>query len=205
MKLVKVNQYFYIISDEEISGIGYRMDMKRMSVGVIDDDNYYNRYPDDFKKIIASNDETLKIPLIYANDIRIVTGEFSVNNIAARYSDKYYKQEDVQWHANYNGFISGYNKATLDNSDRKFTLRDMEECWLKGANFIISNVPRDKAISSKQSFIDFSNSIIKKQTEWDIEVEMDLDIQAPEAFPQKYPSITEVLKLTDGFVKIILK
>lgn len=204
MKLIKSNNLFYILSDEEIKEVGYRMDIRRVSVGVIDDDNYYNRYPNDFKKIIASNDKALGIPIISENDIRIVTGEFSLNNVADRHSDKYYTKENVQWHANYNGFISGYNQALINNSDRKFTLRDMEECWLKGADFIISNMPRDKTISSKQSFIDFSNSI-KEKTEWDIEIEMDLDIQAPKYYPHKYCSINEVPKITNGFVKIILK
>lgn len=53
-------QHLYLLSDEKIEGRGYRMDMNRMTVGVIDDDIYYNHSKNgNFKKIVATTDELL--------------------------------------------------------------------------------------------------------------------------------------------------
>ena len=205
MKLIKKDNDFYIISDEEIKGVGYRMDMKRMTVGVIDDDNYYNRYPDDFKKIIAST-EILKLPLINEVDIERIIGEkINIDRLADESMEEWERMSEAKLTNKEEyafGFLNGYDQSLLDNIDKVFTLKDMEECWHKGAKFVVT---AHQEISSKQAIIDFTNSIIKKPTEWDIELEMDLDIQAPKSYPQKYPSVNEVPKITNGFVKILLK
>jgi hypothetical protein len=55
---------YYLLSDEKIFGEGFRFDLQRNSVGFIDDDNYYNNYPNDFKKIIASTNHLQNTSMI---------------------------------------------------------------------------------------------------------------------------------------------
>lgn len=58
-----VPQHLYILSDEEIKGEGWRIDMDRLSVGFIDSDTYYNDPKNGkFKKIISSTDKSLGLP-----------------------------------------------------------------------------------------------------------------------------------------------
>ena len=54
----------HFVSDRPVEGIGYRVDLQRKSVGVIDDDKYYNDYPDKFKIIEATINPQLNLPLI---------------------------------------------------------------------------------------------------------------------------------------------
>lgn len=62
--LKKVEDHYYLLSNDKICGKGYRMDMVRNSVGVIDDQEYYNRYPNDFKLILASTNNLERLALI---------------------------------------------------------------------------------------------------------------------------------------------
>jgi hypothetical protein len=52
-KIINTGQYLLIVDDSEIKGKGFRLDLKRNSVGFIDDDVYYNERKNEFKKIIA--------------------------------------------------------------------------------------------------------------------------------------------------------
>lgn len=62
--LKKVEDHYYLLSNEKICGKGYRMDMIRNSIGVIDDQEYYNQHPNDFKLIIASTNNLQRVALI---------------------------------------------------------------------------------------------------------------------------------------------
>ncbi len=62
--LKKVEDHYYLLSNEKICGKGYRMDMVRNSVGVIDDQEYYNQHPDEYKLIIASTNNLQRVALI---------------------------------------------------------------------------------------------------------------------------------------------
>ena len=52
-KLIKTDNYLLVVDDSDMVGKGYRLDVTRMSVGIIDDDFLYNARKDWFKKIIA--------------------------------------------------------------------------------------------------------------------------------------------------------
>jgi len=57
----KKSHHLYLVSDEEIKGKGFRIDMDRMTCGVIDDDNYYNDPKNgNYKKVIATTDKSLE-------------------------------------------------------------------------------------------------------------------------------------------------
>jgi hypothetical protein len=46
-KLVKP----YGVSDDEVTGHGFRLDVERNTIGIIDDDDWYRTQPDKFKKV----------------------------------------------------------------------------------------------------------------------------------------------------------
>ncbi len=52
-KIIHTENYLLIVDESEIKGKGFRLDLKRNSVGFIDDDIYYNERKDEFKKIIS--------------------------------------------------------------------------------------------------------------------------------------------------------
>ena len=52
-KLIETKHYLLVVDDSDMVGKGYRLDITRMSVGIIDDDFLYNVRKDLFKKIIA--------------------------------------------------------------------------------------------------------------------------------------------------------
>jgi hypothetical protein len=52
-KLIKTDNYLLVVDDSDMVGKGYRLDITRMSVGIIDDDFLYNARKAWFKKIIA--------------------------------------------------------------------------------------------------------------------------------------------------------
>ena len=52
-KIIKNKDYLLVVDDSDMVGKGYRLDITRMSVGIIDDDFLYNARKDWFKKIIA--------------------------------------------------------------------------------------------------------------------------------------------------------
>ena len=41
-KLIKTDNYLLVVDDSDMVGKGYRLDITRMSVGIIDDDFLYN-------------------------------------------------------------------------------------------------------------------------------------------------------------------
>ncbi len=64
--------HLYILSNDEINGKGFRIDLHRQTVGFIDSDTYYNlpENKNKFKKIIASTNSNLKLPLITEDFIK---------------------------------------------------------------------------------------------------------------------------------------
>jgi hypothetical protein len=52
-KIIKVDNYLLVVDDSDMVGNGYRLDIERMSIGIIDDDYFYNTRKHIFKKVIA--------------------------------------------------------------------------------------------------------------------------------------------------------
>jgi hypothetical protein len=131
-KLIKTKHYLLVVDDSDMVGKGYRLDITRMSVGIIDDDFLYNSRKDWFKKIIAH------LPL---NDSPILEGvdllppiEDDVEEAERKFTevlDSETKQvyDKMLLDATEHGFVIGYNKA---REKYKYT----EEHMRKIAQFI---------------------------------------------------------------------
>jgi len=58
------------------------------------------------------------------------------------------------------GFVKGFQKALEVNADKRFTLKEMVDCWNKALEFQ----------EHKETLGEYIKSL--KQTEWDVEIEM---------------------------------
>ena len=76
-------------------------------------------------------------------------------------ADEYYKQFDNLPVIRYNAYTAGFQKALEVNSDKRFTLKEMVECWNKVLTFQ----------DHKETLGEYVQSL--QQTEWDVEVEME--------------------------------
>lgn len=98
------------------------------------------------------------------------------------------------------GFGIGYNQCLEDNSEKKFTEKDLYNILLDFIAFPHDhNEPRGKII---ERFIPKINSGFhyKEQTEWDVEVEMERAFNL-EQHVLDYPP--KQIKITDGFINIL--
>jgi len=119
-KLIKTDNYLLVVDDSDMVGKGYRLDITRMSVGIIDDDFLYNARKAWFKKIIAH------LPL---NGSPILEGvpllppysrhqEDGVEELAEEVYGKGVNHDYEE------GFIDGYNKA---REKYKYTEEDVRK------------------------------------------------------------------------------
>lgn len=131
-KLIKTKHYLLVVDDSDMVGKGYRLDITRMSVGIIDDDFLYNARKDWFKKIIAH------LPL---NGSPILEGvdllppiEDDVEEAERKFTevlDSETKQvyDKMLLDATEHGFVIGYNKA---REKYKYTEEHMRKAYIKG-------------------------------------------------------------------------
>jgi len=113
-KIIKTENYLLIVDDSEMNGKGFRIDLKRNSVGIIDDDSYYNERKDEFKKIIAH------LPL---NNSPILEGV----DLLPPFEDEVEKKLNENCNPKIAAImIKGYNKA---KEKYKYTEEDIEKAW----------------------------------------------------------------------------
>lgn len=136
-KLIKTDNYLLVVDDSDMVGKGYRLDITRMSVGIIDDDFLYNARKDWFKKIIAH------LPL---NGSPILEGvdllppysrhqEDGLDDAVIRFKESWIKLGVTDFELS--AFSEGYNKArekykyTEEDIRKAITMaRDLED-WIE--------------------------------------------------------------------------
>ena len=74
--------------------------------------------------------------------------------------EKKWSNNDNEVGDNYGSFKVGFQKALEVNSDKRFTFKEMVDCWNKALNFQ----------EHKETLGDYMQSL--QQTEWDVEIEM---------------------------------
>jgi len=95
-----------------------------------------------------------------------IFGVVDVEKLAEENSHKHYDVKTTDWHCNYNGFFSGFQKAMEMNKDKVFTLSDMKRAFNCGRD--LESIDR---FEDWRTFTHFINSL--QSTEIDVEVEMD--------------------------------
>jgi hypothetical protein len=77
-----------------------------------------------------------------------IFGVVNLMKLAEEHSHKYYDVKTTDWHSNYNGFFSGFLKATELNKDKLFTVEDMKAIFAFGHVVGMNNI---LAIQSQHS------------------------------------------------------
>jgi len=117
-------QHLYVLSDEKISGKGFRVDLKRMSIGVIDDDHYYNNPKNGkFKKVISSTDPSLGLPLIS----NLFINEF----VVASDSQNHINTVDVEYDFDYSAIPDQVTEFLKINPNNTISIKSKKEHWNK--------------------------------------------------------------------------
>jgi hypothetical protein len=130
-KLIKTDNYLLVVDDSDMVGNGYRLDIERMSIGIIDDDYFYNTRKHIFKKVIAH------LPI---NDSRILEGVDLLPPYSRHQEDGVDALGEYHWKMKYimaldeftkpyiiEDFKAGYNKA---REKYKYTQEDIRKALL---------------------------------------------------------------------------
>lgn len=97
-----------------------------------------------------------------------IFGVVDLMKLAEENSHKYYDVKTTDWHCNYNGFFSGFQKAMDLNKDKVFTLDDLRTAMTYGV------VQEGTGFEGIHSVDDLFNLILRKvsqSTEIEVEIE----------------------------------
>jgi hypothetical protein len=130
-KLIETKHYLLVVDDSDMVGKGYRLDITRMSVGIIDDDFLYNARKDWFKKIIAHlplngspilEGVDLLPPYSRHQEDGVEEAEKAFTEVLDSETKQVY--DKILLDATEHGFIVGYNKA---REKYKYTEKDIRK------------------------------------------------------------------------------
>ena len=86
-------------------------------------------------KMVASNDEDFQIDYaikkLSLKNCQTIENDYDLMKLAEENSHKYYDVKTTDWHCNYNGFFSGFQKALEILGDKKFSEKDMSKAIRK--------------------------------------------------------------------------
>jgi hypothetical protein len=96
-----------------------------------------------------------------------IFGVVDLMKLAEENSHKYYDVKTTDWHCNYNGFFSGFQKAMELNKDKVFTLDDVEK--VIDMCIKLMNNKGSEFRTHKQTII----QSLQQPTEIDVEIKME--------------------------------
>lgn len=197
MKLIKLDNEFYLLKEEEIKlNDVVNADWRILTATLPELVSFANeqKYP----KVIASTTQIAKLPLLNIKQIEnIIHNKIDVKKIAiAKYPGGSYDTELAQ-----ECFSEGYNKSLEDNADKKFTFADLKKAYIQGG-FDSNAMARvlHKEIKAYKSFEEYYESITKQKTEWEVEVEID---ESKEDFLGQPCVGTGKPLITNGYINVL--
>jgi len=152
-KIIHTENYLLIVDESEIKGKGFRLDLKRNSVGFIDDDIYYNERKDEFKKII-SHLPLNNSPILEGLDL-LPSLEDDIEKLAEEYANTKSSSEIFR-DVHQKDFTEGYNKHT---EKYKYTKEQMFRMFSYGMG--LKGAIKSKFIEDKPVGEIFDELIIK--------------------------------------------
>ncbi len=137
---------------------------------------YYNEKNMEGKLIkLGEDDYILHVnnkPFAYKNlslkNCEAIANGYDLMKLAEENSHKYYDVKTTDWHCNYNGFFSGFQKALEILGDKKFSEDQMKRIYEKGYSSGRSELNSRESDKIKYDYI---QSL--QQTEWDVIIEME--------------------------------
>lgn len=130
-----------------------------------------------------------KIEALFKPDLDKIATERFWNWNGKQFEDHEVTQLEKEQYVH--GFGSGYNQCLEDNSDKKYTLKDMEECF--------NNAKVALKFGSFEEYKKFL-SWDEEKTGWDVEVEMERAYNL-EQHVLDYPP--KQIKITNGYINIL--
>jgi len=128
-------------------------------------DKDYKLYVNETTYATTSNSPYKKLSKQNCDEI---FGIVDLMKLAEENSHKYYDVKTTDWHCNYNGFFSGFQKAMELNKDKVFTIEDVVQL----ASILISN-PYERSGKTAQELVDAYIESLQKPTEIEVEIVME--------------------------------
>jgi hypothetical protein len=127
-----------------------------------------------YKLVSLDGDFVIKGKLSLKN-CQVIERGYDLMKLAEENSNKYYDIKTTDWHCNYNGFFSGFQKALELIVDKKFSDEDIKKVVEISRKGSLQENHNGYGVSTESIFVldNLSvNEIIQslQQTEWDVEV-----------------------------------
>lgn len=152
------------------------------------------------RPILASTNKNFgtEIPLLDKAKVEsMLKNSVDVDKLAEKYVSKFNVPSDKSAEKFYK---AGYIQCSIDNSDRTFTLADMEEIYCAGVFHEGTKEGFNKAIQ----LINKSKEQLEFEVEVEVEVEPDFENRSRDNDGEVFSRMKkETIKLTNGFVTII--
>lgn len=196
MKLIKINNEYYLLNDDKIGENGWVIDRNGYILQIYDFEGDFASIKNDVgsiristcRKIIASTQKLDGLPLLDNTQIlRLLGIAEDVEKLAEEYSENLaYETSQKQ------GFRAGYQRAKQYYENKKFTLEDMKKMYSAGQDDC-------GEFGNVRGFDSMFTEIIQEQTEWDAEIEMEVPVQVRDVLKP----VVRIPKLTNGNINII--
>ena len=119
--------------------------------------------------ILHVNNKPFAYKGISLKNCQAIENGYDLMKLAEENSHKYYDVKTTDWHCNYNGFFSGFQKALEILGDKKFSEFDIIKSFEYGWNQRhFDKTDEDELREIQKRFI---QSL--QQTEWDVIIEME--------------------------------
>jgi hypothetical protein len=108
-----------------------------------------------------------------------IFGVVDLMKLAEENSHKYYDVKTTDWHCNYNGFFSGFQKAMELNKDKLFTLEDMKRAIDKAKQGSVKETHNGYGRPTEPRFVldDLSYDEIIQSLKQPTEIEVEIDME----------------------------
>ena len=120
--------------------------------------NDYILYSKD-NSVLGITSGTIEGRKLSLHNCQAIERGYDLDELAKESSESQYLFSDLPCYET--GFIRGFQKALEVNADKRFTLKEMLECWNRALEFQIH----------KETLGEYIKSL--KQTEWDVEIVME--------------------------------
>jgi hypothetical protein len=162
---------------------------------------------DDKGLVIASTSTKEGINGLTKKNCDEIFGVVDLMKLAEENSHKYYDVKTTDWHCNYNGFFSGFQKAMELNKDKVFTLEDMKRAIDKAKQGSVKETHNGYGRPTEPRFVldDLSYDEIIQSLKQPTEIEVEIET---EKTPVKMPGImvfTKAPKLDSNKCLILKK
>jgi hypothetical protein len=178
MRLIKIDNHYYVIDDSEIKEGDCRLHLYEKTINLPHHrlehgEKWATNY---WRKITHSTRQLEGVTLLNLSDVEEVINGYNVEKMAGEIYPNWFTEFDTG--RAYNGFIKGFNACQKLMKDKMFTANDMLNAYREGTNAgacheslmdYDSHDSTDAEEFSKREFEEFKKSL-RSKTKWEIEI-----------------------------------